>query len=451
MRFSKALDIGLFAIALYGAASCFLVYNWNAPADDFASTYVAAQLLREGKGASLYEYDPYQFDKVPPGAFAETAQQVGFTGYLHPYVHVPLAALVVRPLLVIPYTTAARVMLAVNVCSLLLSLYLLVRMTARHAKLRWFCLAAVAMLYFYPLRYGLWLGQTTPLVLLGVTALYCLAAAGHHKTAGIILGGVISLKIAPLLLLFYFLLRRKWLLAMSCAVSMLLIGLCSLMLAGGEGNLAFLKNIVRISGLSLASWNNVSLDGFLLRWVCDASYIFSWQVLELPAGMKIVKWLAVCGLLVLWFSLLRKPGEREGDHLGFSFTLVLVVIIPAISWSHYFLLLVIPYLLLLSDLKQRLTIPRRKLLAGGVFFSYLGVGLPPTYIGVTYPLSYGRFLNDIPLVSRIPLPLLSSLCFLGGVLLLVLIVWRSSLRDRGEGTDGSPGLAVPQQGMGDQR
>jgi hypothetical protein len=412
----KRIDILLLVLALCLAGKYLVVNHRKSQADDFAPIYVAAKLMADGKSASIYEHHPYLFHIVPPGEFKEAAEKIGFKGFLHPYVHLPLVSLLLRPLLFIPYHIMTKLLLLMNFLSFMLSLHLILKLIGRELNLRWLSIAILAVCYFYPLRYGLWLGQTSPLIFLGITAVYYLANVGHLKTSGGILGGIISLKITPLLLLPYFLIKKKWSLVLSSLITVVVIGIGSIVLAGGESNLAFFQNLIRLSGLSLASWNNQSLDGFLLRWSTYASHIYDWHLLELSFKMKLIKFVILSSMLLLWLIILLRPtnpNEKNRDLIDFSFTLILLSIFTPISWSHYLLFLVFPYIVLLSTLIQNKTIPYRKSMIGGLILSYPGVALPPPYL---------LALVDFPLISEVSLPVLSSLSFLGGIVLIIIIL-----------------------------
>ena len=272
---------------------CLLLITVKYQANDFAPLYVAAQLIAEGKTAALYDHHPHLFNIVPPGVFQETAKHVGFKGILTPYVHLPLFSFLARPLLVIPYSTITKLLLIINVFAVLLSLYLIARLTEMRFNLAWLGCALVALTFFYPMRYSLRLGQTTPLVFLGVTALYFLYKTGHPKISGCILGGIICLKITPLIFLVYFMVRRKWSLVISSGCTIVFIVIASALLMGWESNSVFVQKIIRLSGYSLASWNNQSLDGFLLRLVTGGLHLYDWHILALPFKMKMLKYAIV--------------------------------------------------------------------------------------------------------------------------------------------------------------
>ena len=273
----------------------------------------------------------------------------------------------------------------------------------------------LAMAFFYPMRYSLRLGQTTPIIFLGIISICYLAKIGHLKTSGFILGGIISLKITPIFFLCYFLIRKKWSLAISSIVTLMVIAICSVFLMGLESNAIFFNNIIRLNGLSLASWNNQSLDGFLLRCVTGATHLYDWHLLELPFKMKVLKLTVLASMFLLWlFIILQSTSikEKNRDLLDFSLTLILLVVFSPISWSHYLLFLVFPYLVLLNTIIRNKTIPYRKLMIGGLLLSYSGVALPPSY--------FLLFLN-FPFINKIPLPALSSTGFLGGCLLIIIL------------------------------
>ena len=412
----KKTDILLLVIALCFAGKLLIINNYKSPADDFAPIYVAARLVAEGKATSIYDHHPHLQHTVPPGEFKETAEKIGFRGFLHPYVHLPLEAFLLRPLLFIPYHLVIKIVLLINILAVLFSLHLILKLTGRGYDLRWFSLAILAMCYFYPLRYGLWQGHHSPLVFLGITSVCYLARYGYPKTSGCILGGIISIKILPLFFVFYFLIKKKWALVLSSLITLIAIGSCSVWLVGGESNLLFIRTLTQLIGFSLASWNNQSLDGVLLRLTSDSLYIFDWHLLELSFIMMIVKYVILSSMLVLWLIILIRPtnpNEKNRDLLDFSLTLIFTVIFAPISWSHYLLSFTFPYIVLLGTLAQSKTIPYRTLMISGVFLSYLAAALSPLYLLTSV---------NLPLVNKVPPSFLSSLGFLSGILLITIIL-----------------------------
>ena len=287
-------------MALCYIGKCLIVDNWKSLADDFAPIYVAAQLVTDGKQPSIYDHHPYLFNIVPPGIFKETADKIVSKGASYPYVHLPLVSFLSRPFLFIPYRIITKILLLINFTAVLISLCLILELIGRRDNLRWFSIAILAMAFFYPMRYSLRLGQTTPIIFLGIISICYLAKTGHLKTSGFILGGIISLKITPIFFLCYFLIKKKWSLAISSIATLMVIAICSVLLMGWESNAIFFNNIIRLNGLSLASWNNQSLDGFLLRCVTGATHLYDWHLLELTFKLKVLKFTVLSSMFLLW-------------------------------------------------------------------------------------------------------------------------------------------------------
>lgn len=400
-------------IALYCAGRYLVVDSLRFEANDLSPVYVAAHLIADGKAASLYDHHSYLFNIVPPGQFKETASRCGLTGAITPYLHLPLFAWFARPLLSIPFSAAATMVLLCNVAAVVVSLFLILRCAGLQSTLRWLCAAIIVCACLYPLRYGLRLGQTTPLVFLGITSLYYLNRSGYPKLSGTLLGLVISLKITPILFLGYFLIRKRWAAVISTVITVLVIGAASVILTGLESNLAFLNNIMRLSKLSLASWNNQSIDGFLLRWATGALHLYDWHLLSLPRALKVVKCAVLAFAVVAWLGSLLKTRDRESKHanlLAFSLTIIMSVLFAPIAWTHYLLFFIFPCLALVIGLMHDKKTPYRIWLAGGVIISFISMALPTTYL-----LS----LLNVPLLHHAPLTVLSSGGFLGGTLLLI--------------------------------
>ena len=400
-------------IALYCAGRYLVIDSLRFEASDFSPVYVAARLIADGKAASLYDHHPYLFNLVPPGEFKETAARCGFTGTITPYVHLPLFAYLAQPLLSINVSVITILLLVMNVVAVVLSLFLVLRLTNQKPVLRWLCIAIAVLASYYPLRYGLRLGQTTPLVFLGITSLYYLDRSGYQKLSGMLLGLIISLKITPLLLLCHFLIKRRWPVVFWAIITVSLICCGSVLFVGRESNLAFVNNIIRLSGVSLSSWNNQSADGFFLRCGTGALHLYDWHLLSLPPAIKAVKYALLACTVLFWFTALLNSNRRDGQYnlLVFSLTLIISVMFAPIAWTHYLLFFIFPCLVLACFLVRDKKTPRRNWLLGGVIISYISIALPTPYL-----LS----LLNIPLLHQVPLTVLSSGGFLGGALLLLI-------------------------------
>jgi len=184
---------------------------------------------------------------------------------------------------------------------------------------------------------------------------------------------------------------------------------------GWESNSVFAHKIIQLSGYSLASWNNQSLDGFLLRLVTGALHLYDWHILALPFTMKMLKYAVGTLLMVMWLIAIIPPKKTDDNQelLAFSLTVTLMVVLAPISWTHYLLFLVFPYLVLLTALIRNKMVVCRRLMIGGLLLIYPALALPPSYF---------LQLVNFPLDNTIPLSLLSSAGFFVGMLLIGTIL-----------------------------
>jgi hypothetical protein len=169
---------------------------------------------------------------------------------------------------------------------------------------------------------------------------------------------------------------------------------------------------LKFSGKIIAAYNAQSVDSFLIRLMTDAP-IDTWDFVVGNGWFKLLRYSLIAVLVgATILTLLRRPAiSSQGlEGLEYSMILTLTVIISPISWTHYYLFLLLPVALYLGG---QLHIPR--------------------LLGLQVMTVISILLVITPNVTRIPFhnPLLSALAryflvshfFLGGVLLwLVLLV-----------------------------
>jgi hypothetical protein len=107
----------------------------------------------------------------------------------------------------------------------------------------------------------------------------------------------------------------------------------------------------------MGAFNVQSLDAFLLRLQTGQTLLFDWHPQTLPLGLGVAKdilgaVLAASVVLAIWRN--RKPAApfdaaapRDVDFLEFCLVLTLCVMLSTVSWTHYYLLLLLPWSLYL--------------------------------------------------------------------------------------------------------
>jgi hypothetical protein len=136
----------------------------------------------------------------------------------------------------------------------------------------------------------------------------------------------------------------------------------------------------------MPAFNVQSIDGFLARLATGPAHLTEWTPLAAPPWHRFVRSVILLGLFLLAaMAIIRCGGRQAGDvapferrSLEFSIVLVLAVVASPLSWSHYYLLLLLPWALYLGgglDLPD--DAPTHWLMAGGMALVSLPVIILP--------------------------------------------------------------------------
>jgi hypothetical protein len=348
--------------------------------DDFRKAYYPAPTLAFHHPGELYSRDDLMF------------------------VNIPIVALLFAPFSALPYVHAALAFTLAGLAAVAAAWCLLVRLTGVTG---WHRLALLGLfLASGPLYYSLREGNVTHFVLLLlVLAAWCLETRGDFAL-GVLLGTAGLIKPLLFLLPVYFVLKRRWRVAAGAAALVLLAGTASLLLFGVDLHRAWLDRCIgRYAARPMTAHNLQSAASVCARLFTDGDSGLSWRPVELTTAGKAAHRL----LLVLLAGLpllacLRRPGpdRQAAERLEFCMVLCLALLTSTVSWTHYYLLLLLPAAL------------------------YLGGRLP---IPATRPwaMAFGAaFLLTAPPVLPVSSPgwaarLLVSHCWAGGTLILGLL------------------------------
>jgi hypothetical protein len=273
------------------------------------------------------------------------------------------------------------------------------------------------LLNFRPIADTLAFGQIDlALLLLLILALWALRDE-RDLAAGILVALGTLFKIYPLILLAFFVIKRRWRALAGFALGMLLFNTLSVAVMGWEMHRVYLTEVFPRIGGTTAQDQNQTISGFMARFVASPAdvTIFQDRAITLPA-------IALSGLVALLGCGLTLGAARPRTTafaLQYSVFLLLMVLIVPAAWMHYETLLFVPFGALLLHLRDRMVaLPRTAALAlgfaligyGNQFSFYTGTVMGIlTIAGVSYKfygmLLLGSVLAAILLEERAPLEL----------------------------------------------
>ena len=303
--------------------------------------------------------------------------EVGVGGF----VNMPILVWPFVPLLAFGYAGAGWAFLAIGLAGVVAAWWLLLRIAdpATHTA----PILAFLFLVNGPLVNSLREGNSTHIVLVLLVLAMTAWRAGWLFATGLILGLAALIKIPLLLFGVYFLLRGKWRVVSGGAAMIAIAFLLSLAVHGFEVNRAWFDgNILAYIGRVIPAFNVQSIDAFLMRLSTGPDALFDWAAHEPTSTHRVARWLLFIGLFGGVFWLMRgahpgpelRPNDISGrDYLEYCVILVLAVVASPVSWSHYYLLMLLPIGLYLG---HRLPLPDDKTTRWLIWPGFILTALP---------------------------------------------------------------------------
>jgi len=367
-----------------------LIFSWIVSGSnfcgDFNKSYYPAGKLIWSDPAKLYEW----------------GKGLGF-------VNIPIVAILFTPISFLPKLAAQIFITILGLAAIFLSAYLLIKLT----QVKGWKNLAIAGLFLIngPLYYSLKQGNSTHFTLL---ILICSLFFLHQKReigVGVLLAIAGMIKIPLLLFGVYYFLRGRWQIFWGFTATILTTVGGSILLFGLDLHRTWVeKCILAFIGKQIAAFNVQSVDGFVARLVTNVD-LFSWQLLELGWEFKVTRSLLIslllgATILVFWRS--KPPITPQTQNLEFCIVICLAITISPISWTHYYLYLLLPLSLYIGN---QLAIPQGKVWSRLMLLVTVLVSLPVIMIK-----------PNNPIFSFLLSKLLISHYFFGGVLLLGVLL-----------------------------
>ena len=271
------------------------------------------------------------------------------------FVNIPIVAFLFTPFSMLTLRHAQWLFVVLSLGSLLLSVWLLWSMSEPTTWRKW--LVVLLFMTNGPLVYSVKEGNLTHVALLLLIAGVVSLDNVWERSAGVCFALAAVIKLPLLLFAMYFLGVRRWRVVTGYGLTLVTISALSLWYAGWASHVAWYREVIQpLSGQGLAAFNVQSIEGLLLRFH-DGARLYDWKPVPAPMDIRMTGQAAAVLLMGLsCLVCLRKPSSRRPDmmYVELSMVLCLSLLISPISWTHYYLFLLLPLSLYAGN---RLPIP----------------------------------------------------------------------------------------------
>jgi hypothetical protein len=294
---------------------------------DFIDYYRAANYVAHGQGV-----------------YTDFDQFWGTEHWAIAYIYPPLFAVTLIPLAALPLAVAGRLWLLFVHAAFLAALLMLFAVQPRLNRTAKVSIAVLFYL-FLPLYLTLKFQQVAALWLLLLLALLWAYQRGRLFWGGLFYSLAASLKVIPVLLILFFLRKRKFRLSAWC------LGILAAITAGEvllvRDAIGYATRILPTIGLGTSNRDNASINGLLSRTI----EIFPQATGPLPAKLVVSALvLAAIGAFLAFTLRTIVPGASTPEHRQLEFALFISVlpIISSVSWQHHLVTLLLPIGLLVG-------------------------------------------------------------------------------------------------------
>lgn len=337
--------------------------------EDLSSSYVGCRLVATGHTGVLYSFDAENFANIGDltGTWKRLGKAGGFPGYLHPYVQTPLWAYLLQPLCDhMMFEGFKQVFLML----VMLSLAGVVWLVGRYWTPWVFHPLPIALLtlglwFSQPFRYAMYLMQTHALFFF-LTILGLVLAGRNDRRwngwwvagwAGLAVACAAAVKLTPIVLVLYWLPIGRWKAAVSTLFWTGVLGAVTVAAVGPGLTGAYLESLHRVSRVLLVAQNNQSFAAWTMGRFYPPDEVFDIDSLPLPTAVRLgsMALMLACTVAGGWVD--RRVGARSKESarfppVGAMMALIALTIFAPIAWTHYFILLIAPVMVLLQAVRS---------------------------------------------------------------------------------------------------
>ncbi|HEY6420966.1 MAG TPA: glycosyltransferase family 87 protein [Candidatus Binataceae bacterium] len=324
---SVALVATLWLAVVLHAGAVYRTLRPNGPLCDFCAYYGSALAFRRG-------VNPYAAD------IGTIEREFGMSNDIPPHATDPPAfILAFEPFTLLSPHVGYWVWAGLNLVTLLWALVVLLGKRSGLSTTAALGLAALALLYG-PVAWHFYFAQSKfPILLLLVLVARCLRD-GDEAAAGLLLALASLLRIFPLLLVGYLVLRGRWKALIYCAAGVAIGSVVTTAIFGVHDSLGFFGASSFLTARAMQDLDgNASLAGFISRLFWHLARLGSHGDLWRLAAIAV----ASLGTLALTtMATVACKAESDQDSRSFGLWIVTSVMLFPIAFDYYLVLLIIP-------------------------------------------------------------------------------------------------------------
>ncbi|HVT00963.1 MAG TPA: glycosyltransferase family 87 protein [Patescibacteria group bacterium] len=270
----------------------------------------------------------------PKFAFSGLNPYLGGKVFFTPFSYPPIVLLFFTPISLLPFFVAQKIWIAISIMLLISVIYLIFSMYRQDLFSNKALILYSLVFISFPLKFSLGMGQINIIVLfLVVLSIYYL----HHQKyvfSGGIMGLAISLKLFPILIIPYFIIRKKTKVLAGMFFAMIaLFSIAAIIFP--HLNYYFFSNTLPslLSGWK-GDYYNQAVAGFLTR-----------EVKNIPLRNGIRYMIDLLLIAVSFFAIAKqKSVKMEMINLEIGLIIILSILINSFSWQHHYIWSILPFL-----------------------------------------------------------------------------------------------------------
>lgn len=263
------------------------------------------------------------------------------------YVYPPLFAYLIAPFGLASTRAGQLIWFGLNVPLLAILIVASIRLSGSQLARRYWGVATLLVVVAPPTRLSLQLGQVSILIGLAMIGSFALACR-RPWVPGLLLACAVLVKIYPVILGGYFLLRRRAVLWWAMAAGLAIVA-AELLLHGIAPYSDYLSKVVRGRDYPFFGEHNISLYGFWGRLLTASDYGVALMHAPGLARALVLACAAAALAICVWISL--GPIGALGEQLRFGAWLAAMMLLSPTNGSYTFVVMLLPLLAVLRHIE----------------------------------------------------------------------------------------------------